>query len=281
MAAFRKDLKPRLLSLKALSSRQMAMRVTAIFAVTFAVTVLVLGRTNSSFVGSVRSTVNDVVTPVLSVVAAPVDAMRNAGFWLSEMAGLRSENIQLKAEVTQLRQWQARASELSTENEALRSLIRVAPSSNASYIAARIVSENGGPFLRSALINGGASDGIKANQAVIGADGLIGRVVEAGKSSARVLLLTDINSHIPVIGEQSRERAIAAGNNESQLTLDYIPTGSTLEVGERMLTSGDGGVFPPGIPVGVVTEVKGGAVTLQPFVDWARLEYVSVVDYEF
>ena len=128
---------------------------------------------------------------------------------------------------------------------------------------------------------GGKLDGIATGQAVIGADGLVGRVVEAGQGSARVLMLTDINSRVPVISESSREKSIAAGNNSETLSLDYVATGSEMKVGERLLTSGDGGVFPPGIPVGIISSIQNGNVLVEPVTDWSRLEYISAVDYHF
>jgi rod shape-determining protein MreC len=115
--------------------------------------------------------------------------------------------------------------------------------------------------------------------AVVNDAGLAGRVVDVAKKTARVLLLTDINSRIPVISEASRERAIAGGNNSDTLTLIYLPENSKLKVGEKIITSGDGRVLPPGLPVGVVTKIEKGIATVKPFVDNYRLEYVSVIDF--
>lgn len=271
----------RTVSLRALSSRHWAPRLTLLFILTFGATVMVLSRSNSAFVSSVRSTMTDVLVPVLSVAAKPVDAVRDAKLWLSDMADMRSQNLALKNHVQSLTQWQAIANSLQAENDALRKLISIVPGGKTSYVAARVVSESGGPYVRTALINAGAEDGVAANQAVIGGEGLVGRVVESGQTSARVLLLTDINSRVPVMGEISRERSIATGNNSRELTLDYVEAGSKMEAGERIVTSGDGGVFPPGIPVGVISGISGNIVTVKPLADWARMEYVSVVAYEF
>lgn len=272
---------PRTSPSRAVSTRHLAPRLTLLFIVTFGATVLVLSRTNSAFVGTMRSAMTEVLVPVLSLVAKPVDAVHDARVWVEEMAAMKSENAALRTQVQGLAQWEEVANQLQTENEALRKLIRVVPGGKSTYVAARIVGESGGPYMRTALINGGARDGIARDQAVIGVDGLVGRVVEANHASARVLLLTDINSRVPVIGEISRERTIAAGNNSRTLALDYVEADSKMQVGERVLTSGDGGVFPPGIPVGVISSVQGNAVTVKPLADWTRTEYVSVVSYTF
>ncbi len=248
---------------------------------TFGVTVMVLARTNSAFVASGRAAMTDVLVPVMSVIAKPVDAVRDARLWLADMATLRAENEALKMKVASMSQWQGMAGELQAENNALRKLVQVVPAGKVSYVAARIVSESGGPYVRSALINGGAADGIAVQQAVIAGEGLVGRVVEVGRSSGRVLLLTDINSRVPVMGERSRERSIASGNNSGALALDYVESSTKMVVGERLVTSGDGGIFPPGIPVGVISSIDANGVAVTPLADWTRMEYVSVVNYEF
>jgi len=271
----------RAVTLRAIPTRQWAGRLGFVFLLTLAVALFALGRANNGTVANFRAGVNDVLVPVVDVVSKPVDAARDVKLWVSEMAGLRAENLALKSQVAQLMQWQSAATELRAENEALRKLIHVVPAGKVSYVAARIVGESGGPYVRSSLINGGLEDGIANEQAVVSAEGLVGRVVDAGKSSSRVLLITDINSRVPVISERSRERSIASGNNSDVLTLDYVESGSRMEPGERLLTSGDGGVFPPGIPVGVISAINGSIVMVQPLTDWNRMEYVSVVSYEF
>lgn len=272
---------PRHGSSRALSARYMAPKLAVLFLATFGMTVMVLSRTNNSFVTTLRGAMTDVLVPVLSVIAKPVDVVHSAGVWLDDTTALRSQNEALKGQVQGLAQWEGIANQLQAENDALRQLIHVVPGGKSTYVAAKIVGESGGPYMRAALLDGGARDGIARDQAVIGVDGLVGRVVEANPASARVLLLTDINSRVPIIGEISRERSIAAGNNSRELSLDYVESGSKMQIGERLLTSGDGGLFPPGIPVGIISAINGNSVTVKPLADWTRTEYVSVVAYQF
>jgi rod shape-determining protein MreC len=110
-------------------------------------------------------------------------------------------------------------------------------------------------------------------------DGLAGRIAEVGRRSARVLLLTDINSRVPVLVERTRDRAILAGDNSNHPQLLYLKPRAELRVGDRVVTSGDGGVFPAGLPVGVVDSIEDGVVGIAPFVDWDRMEYLRIVDY--
>jgi len=180
-----------------------------------------------------------------------------------------------------LLKWQAQAKAMDAENRALRALLNVVPARKSSYITARLVSDVGGPYVHSALINGGTDNGILKDQAAISDNGLLGRVVDVGATSSRVLLLNDINSRVPVVTESSHEKSILVGNNTDTPTLSYIGGESRIRVGERIVTSGDGGVFPEGIPVGVVTSVSKGAVKVQPYVDPTRVQYISVVNYSF
>ena len=243
------------------------------------VALMIMSKGGNPNVGNLRNSISDAVTPVLSVVASPMDAMAQARAWMGDIARLHEENIALRNQNVQLLKWQTMAQDLEAENKALRGLLGVVPSKKSSYVTARLVSDVGGPYSHSALINAGSGQSVKKNQAVIAELGLVGRVVDAGESSARVLLLNDVNSRVPVIGETSRERSILTGSHDALPVLSYLPSQSTVSVGERVVTSGDGGIFPAGLPVGVVVSVEKGAVKVQPFADPTRIEYVSVVDY--
>ncbi len=240
---------------------------------------LVIGKTYEDGMGHARMALVDVVAPVVSVIAAPVDAVTAAGKWMNDMLLLHEENATLRSENARLRHWRVTAAELESENTILRTLLRFAPAGKSAYTSARIVADTGSPYARSAIITSGADQGVQEDLAVINENGLVGRVLEVGKRTARVLLLTDTNSRIPVVAERSRERAIASGGDGDKLSLLYLPENSRIAEGETVVTSGDGGVLPPGLPVGVVIRAEKGTATVRPFVDWYHLEYVSVIDF--
>jgi rod shape-determining protein MreC len=110
-------------------------------------------------------------------------------------------------------------------------------------------------------------------------EGLVGRVAEVGARAARVLLLTDLNSHIPVELEDTHDRAVLDGDNSEEPRLVYLPTKAEVRVGQRIVTGGAGGVFPPGLPVGVVSSVVGDIIRVEPYAELARLELVRIVDF--
>ena len=259
-------------------SKQAVSRATFLLLATAGISLVVMGKTGNPIVGKLRMGLADAVAPVLSVAARPIDAVMDAGRWFSEMAALRQENIALKNQNINLRQWQLRAQAMEEEDKALRKLLKVVPPRTAAYITAPVVSDVGGPYVHAALLAGGTETGIEKDRAVINESGLVGRVIEAGANSARVLLLRDINSRVPVMAESANEKSILMGNNAELPTLSYLSVNSRIAVGDRIVTSGDGGVYPKGIAVGKVVSTEGGVVKVQPFVDATRLDFVTVVD---
>jgi len=110
-------------------------------------------------------------------------------------------------------------------------------------------------------------------------EGLVGRVSEVGSRAARVLLVTDLNSRVPVIVEGPQQRALLTGDNSERPCLRYLDAGAEIKVGDRVVTSGQGGVFPPGLPVGVVASLDREAPRVEPYVELSRVEYLRIVDY--
>jgi rod shape-determining protein MreC len=271
--------KSRTTHLTTTTSRQWVSKAAMLLLMVMSLTLMLISQTGNTTVSRIRVTLIDILTPIISVASKPLDAVANTGIWINEMTQLRSDNIALKNANTQLMQWQSIAKNMEAENNSLRLLMNAVSIPKNNYITARIVTDMGGPYVRSALIGGGLSQGIKKDQAVISEQGLVGRIVETGDKSSRVLLLSDINSHIPVMSESSHKKTILVGNNNELPSLSYTTSDSTIKVGERIITSGDGGVFPRGIAVGVVTKIEKGIIRVQPFVDATNIEYVSIVDY--
>lgn len=242
---------------------------------------LVMERVNPEAVATLRARTNEILLPVVETLASPMDALAYTSDWVAEMVTLRSENLALKAANAELLQWQGEAQRLQLENHELRLLLNVVPPGSTHYIAAKLVGDHVSNYMESALISAGTQDGVEKHQAVVSMDGFVGRVIEAGNTSARVLLLTDGNSRVPVVGERSRENAIVSGKGKGGLGLDYVSPHTTFSVGERLVTSGDGGLFPPGIPVGRIVSINDTKILAAPLADTSRIEYVTVLQYKF
>lgn len=255
-------------------------RSALLLLITAAVALMLLGRTQSGVVQAARSAVADAVAPILDFASRPISGTVDALESVQNLMALAKVNAGLREDNRRLRSWQAVAYRLEAENGALRDLLRMAPDPHSRYVTARVVADNGGVFVRSVLVNAGLRHGVVQGQAAVTGEGLAGRVAQIGGRSAQVLLITDMNSRIPVMLAHSRERAVLAGNNTSRPALLYLGPRSRVEPGDRILTSGDGGVFPAGLPVGVVAASEDGKVRVQPFVDWDRMEYLRLIDFE-
>ncbi len=254
-------------------------RFALVLFVAAALGLMVMGRADIRLVERLRVAITDAAAPVLDVLSRPVASVNEAIAYGRELLYLRAENARLREENARLRHWEAVARKLAQENLAFRSLLNMVDDPQLAFVSARVVGDSGGAFVRTVLINAGAADGVRKGQAVITGDGLVGRIVETGERSARVLLLTDLNARVPVVVEQTRVPAILAGDNSDRPRLTFIPVNATVTLGERIVTSGQGGMLPPGLPVGTVAAIEDGVIRVEPFVDWAMLEYVRVLDY--
>lgn len=260
--------------------RAWSQRFTFFLLVAASLALMMLGRTDSLVVERARTTVVDAASPILDLLSQPIAGTVMVLENVRDLANLREENARLREERARLLQWQLVARSLEAENRSLRELLNLVPEPRARFITARVIGDAGGPFVRTALIAAGQHDGVRKGQAVMTGDGLAGRVFEVGQRSARLLLLTDINSRIPVVIERTRDRAILAGDNTDLPHLLYLPLDTQAAPGDRVVTSGHGGLFPPGLPVGIVSAVSEDGVTVQPLVEWSNVEYVRLVDYE-
>lgn len=217
---------------------------------------------------------------------------------------------QLERENRELQAWRELAERLAERNARYEALLRMpadafgAGADVENSIAAQLVLDSGGPFTRTLVANAGADHGVRVGYIAVNENGLIGRVVSVGRRSARILMLDDYNSRIPVMGEASRVRAVLAGQatrppdlythpfQMQSPRLDFIVGAQSLREGERIVTSGDGGLYPRGIPVGVARASGDGQwrvalaasqrpidfVRILPFVGVVRPEDEPVVD---
>ncbi len=259
--------------------RALTQRFAFMFLILAAFGLMLLGKAENAVMDRMRAGVLDVVAPILNIASHPVATVSDAIEHVRQLIDLRGENEMLRAQNARLLKWQNTARNLAAENVAFKKLLRFAPPPRTQYATARVIAASGGVFVRSVLVNAGKRHGLAKGQAVITGDGLVGRVVSVGESSARVLLITDLNSRIPVLFEGSRRRAILAGDNSETPKLVFLKRRGRITPGERILTSGHGGVFPPGIPIGVVSSANDGANRVLPFVRADFLEYVRIVDF--
>lgn len=244
------------------------------------VATLALGQLETAVVERARLAVINAAAPLLEVLAEPVYALERATESFREMAEVRQINESLRIENERLTSWHHRARQLEAENMRLRSLLNFVPEAGARHVSARVIGDTGSAFARSLLVAAGTADRIAEGQVALSGEGLAGRVVDVSERAARVMLITDLNSQIPVSIGLSGERAIMAGDNTVEPRLLHLQPGHHVAPGERVVTSGHGGLLPPDLPVGVVSHVSEEAVRVRPYIDWQDLEYLRLVDYE-
>lgn len=259
--------------------RALAHRFSFVLLVMAAIALMVMGRVDPASVDGLRISVTDAFSPLMNLFTQPAASIGDIADDIHDLARLRAANEALQAENVALQEYRQAAFRLEAENLSLRTLMNYRPTVPHAFLAARVIGDNSGAFVRSVAVNLGVENGLRDGQAAMGPRGLVGRVVQTGQNAARILLITDLNARIPVVLEETRQRAVLGGDNSDRPRLMYLPPDAEIAVGARVVTSGHGGMFPPGIAVGTVASVEGGLVRVEPIEDLGRIEYVRITDY--
>jgi len=259
--------------------RALLQRFAFLLLLATAVGLILVSRIDRPLVERSRALVADIFEPVLSAVAQPVAAVNAVVGWVDDILFVHEENFRLRTENARLLQWQEVARRLEQDNASLRRLLSAGPDLSNSFVTGRVIADGGGSFVRTALLNIGGKDGVKKGQAVIGEGGYVGRVAEVGYRASRILLLTDLNSRLPVMLQEGGHRAVLTGDNSPFPRLEYLSGAAKPAVGMHVVTSGDGGQFPAGIPVAEIVSLDGG-VRVRPLVDLGRLDFLRVMQFD-
>ncbi len=227
---------------------------------------------------SVRLLVTDIVSPVLSAISSPFQNLAATITSVSGVAELKAENAKLSAENARLKEWYQSALMLQAENQSLHKLLNFKIDREHKFVTARVISDAGNAFVKTLLVAAGQNEGVQKNQAVLAGEGMAGRIIEAGRNSSRILLLTDINSRVPILIEGTSQKAILVGNNTDLLELKHIPNDAGITEGMRVVTSGHGGVFLPGLPIGRIIKSDNQQLAVRPYTNMNQVTYVRVLD---
>lgn len=229
---------------------------------------------------SFRSAVSDTAAPLLDLTARPLRGIGNIGPYWQRQHELAVENAELQEQLTETRYWRDLALRLRDERDIYREALNLTPASEQERIGAWVLADPTGPFVRSRLVGAGAVRGVGEGDPVLNVYGLVGHVVEVGQRSSRVLLLTDLNSRVPVMADRSNARAVLTGDNTNFPRLDYLGRDADLQEGDRIVTSGDDGILPRGLPVGTAALDRNGRWRVRLFSDNAPVDFVWVLPYD-
>ena len=224
-----------------------------------------------------RAQITDQVVPNMDWAMAPVTGTANLIRDFQSYRALSEQNQELRRELRQMRAWKEAALQLEQENARLLELNNVQLDPQLTFITGVVLADSGSPFRQSVLINVGARDGLIDGWATMDGIGLVGRISGVAANTARVLLLTDANSRVPVVIQASGQRDILAGDNSARPLLDFVENRDLVRPGDRVVSSGDGGVFPAGVLVGSVELDRHSRLRVRLAADYERLEFLRVL----
>jgi len=263
-----------------IQARQALAKLTLPVLIAAAFGLMLLGKADTLLAERARMALADTLAPIYVALAEPLRSLRDAVAEATGLWDVRAENARLHDENERLRRWQSIALALDAENQRLKANLHWMPDPATSYVTARVVADAGGVYARAVLLSLGPHHGIRKGEIALDERGLVGRVTEVGARTARVLLITDLNSRIPVMLENSHAHAILVGTNGPRPRLIYWPEGSAPQEGERVVTSTEAGAFPANLPIGMVHYSAANIPELVPAAMLDRLEMVRIFDYD-
>ena len=236
-----------------------------------------LWRIDSPRVERLRIAMIDRFVPSMDWAMAPVTGLTNIARDFQSYTRIYEQNQDLRRELQQMKAWREAALQLEQENARLLDLNKVRIDPKLTHVTGVVTADSGSPFRQSVLLNVGARDGIMDGWATMDGIGLVGRISGVGQNTSRVILLTDTNSRIPVTVQPSGQRAILVGDNEAAPTLELIENRDLVRPGDRVVTSGDGKVFPAGLLVGQVAQSPDRRLRARLAADYERLKFLRVL----
>jgi len=255
-----------------------------VIVIALAIVLVLLGKAQSGLFDKARAHVTDLMAPVLVKVRAPV-----AGFdrWIgsvSEIFTVYEQNLELKDENARLRQWRNVAIVLQGRVGRYQALLHAVPDPQMNRVLARVIGRANRPFLQTMILNAGRENHALPGQAVVDARGMIGRIYLTGQRTSWVILLTDLNSRIPVTiaassGNTGNIQAIMTGDNTAFPSLDMVSHTVTLHAGDQVTSSGDGGLLPAGLPIGTVVPDNEGCWHVALLADAASSQDVEILNF--
>lgn len=239
--------------------------------------IFLVWRIDSPRVERFRLAVIDRVVPSFDWAMAPVTGMANLISDFQSYQQLAAQNGDLRRELQQMKAWKEAALQLEQENAKLLGLNNVRLDPELTYITGVVLTDSGSPFRQSVLLNVGARDGLVDGWPTMDGIGLVGRISGVGEKTARVILLTDTSSRIPITIQPSGQRAILGGDNTLNPPIEFLENSDLVRPGDRVVTSGDGGVFPADLLVGQVALGNDRRLRVRLSADYERLEFLRVL----
>lgn len=239
--------------------------------------IFLLWRIDSPRVEQFRASLVDRFVPSFEWAMAPVTGTINLFRDFQSYQRVVEQNKELRRELQQMKAWKEAALQLEQENARLLDLNNVRLDPRLTYITGVVLADSGSPFRQSVLLNIGGRDGVVDGWAAMDGIGLVGRISGTGQTTSRVILLTDASSRIPATIQPSGQNALIVGDNSLSPQIDFVENSDQVRPGDRVVSSGDGGVFPAGLLIGRVAADPGGRMRVRLAADYERLEFLRVL----
>lgn len=241
---------------------------------------MLLNKTNNALIEKTSTTAEEIITPITEILVMPASMLLNGYDYLRSLRKIDIENQALREENRKLIMANAKNRALEIENKILADMLNYVVPPEADFITAKVVAQEGTAFAHSLTVYVGENNHVEKGQVAISDKGVVGRVEDVGSRYAKIALINNINSKISVMIENTRVRGMMVGQNDIWPELVFLPLDAELNVGDKVVTSGIGGVFPVGLPVGKIASVSKNSAKIEPANNLSRLEYVMIVDYK-
>jgi len=260
-------------------ARKSNAQLPLVIVIALAVVLVLLGKAQIGLFDGARAHATDLMAPMLEKMRAPV-----AGFdrWIGsigEIFSVYEQNLKLKEENARLRQWRNVAITLQGRVNRYQALLHAVPDPQMNRVLARVIGRASRPFLQTMILDAGRGHKVLPGQAVMDARGMIGRIYLTGQRTSWVILLTDLNSRIPVTIAPRNVQAMMTGDNSATPVLNLMSHTVTLHAGEQVTSSGDGGLLPAGLPLGTVVSDGAGGWRVSLLADAAASQDVEILNF--
>ena len=264
-------------------ARRSNAQLPLVIVLALAVALVLVGKAQSGLFDRARMRITDWMAPTLVSVHAPIEAFNRFIGSINELFNVYRENLALKDENARLRQWRNVAVVMQGRVQHYQEMLHAVPDPDVNSVLARVIGRASRPFLQTMILDAGEASNVKPGEAVVDARGMIGRIYLSGDHTSWVILLTDLNSRIPVTiasanGKPTSLQAIMTGDNSGEPALDTLSQSVTLTQGDQVVSSGDGGLLPPGLPIGTVVG-KAGAWRVALLADASSSDDVEVLAF--
>lgn len=240
---------------------------------------MILSKADNAHLNKTEDMVSRILNPIIRVIQLPADGIYFVCEKIRDVVRVYADNKVLKNDAAQVDYLKNKMQALKIENELLSQMLSYTPPPDAEFVTAKVIATEGDGFSHSLIAYVLQEKKIQKGQVVLYKEAVIGRVDSVHGAYVRVMLISDINSKIPIIVERSREKGILSGNNTSVLNLVLTSPAADIKKGDKIVTSGVGGIFPSNLPIGFVFNVSQESILIEPIYSIEKIEYVKIVHY--